>query len=413
MKQLTTALLFIVICLFSMRSNGEEISVSFCQEMQSPQDVLNCAKKNHADIQLGKAFLKESELGIKVAKQRPNPELELEGLDNGGGNFSNELTLLHTFEVGGKRKARKSLALAEKELSQTNLLEAKENVIIEVVLNLYRLRQLQHELEVIRENLATFRKVKSQYENIGRLTPEQEFSVSIFQIAEEENKLRIEQLKDEENQILSWLHLATNETFSISQKILPKRRSKWPSVPLSENQLAGSHMKKLHNNIAVSKSKYQLEKSNSWPDISIGPKAALTHGNNDDAKFGFGLSVPLPLYQRNGAGRAKALTGLKSSELQAKLKTKQLQSHRNNLVQAYESITKAILRSQSKTALSNRHAKLHQLLDKGIVSAPLIIELHREILEYYERLHEQELRAVNALWKIYALDGTILAKELR
>lgn len=411
MKPLVAVIVAINILVSSTQLQAQELPLDVCQSFKSPNDILSCAKKNHAQILIGQARLDEAKLGIKVAKQRPNPELEVEGLDNEDGSFSSEFTLFHTFEVGGKRGARKKVALAQQQISETELLAAKEQAIIQTALDLYRLRQLNHELAVIRENLETFKKVRKQYEQIGRLTPEQDFSVSIFQIAEEENLLRIEQLKDEKNQISSRVFLATKNKFRLTSKLLPKRRYKWPN--LTNTSLKGSDIKILSDEIALSKGQYQLEKSHSWPNVSVGPRVALTNGNNDEAKFGFSLSLPLPLYQRNHAGRSKALMGLKRSELQAQLKTQELETYRDNLLNAYQRTTRALVRSQNRTSLSNRHDKLHELLDKGIVPASLIIELHREILEYYERFHEQELRAVGALWKLYALDGRILQEELK
>lgn len=410
MKQLTIGIAVIHILFFSVLTNAEEIYSSTCQSIQNANDVLNCTKENHVDIQINRAFVKESTLGIDVAKQRPNPEFGAEGLDNKDGSFTSELNLLHTFELGGKRRARKKLAVTELNSSETSLLKAKENAVIQAVLNLYRLRQITDELAVVRENLSTFRKVRTQYNQVGKLNPEQDFSVSIFQIAEDETRLRIGQLNDEYNQILSTLHLAVGNEFKMSQKILPKQYSKWPSI--ENHNLGGADMKELIDDVEIAKNKYGIEKSQSWPDLAVGPKVELNNGNNNQTKFGFGLSIPLPIYQANGAGRNKAKLGLQRSELQATLKRKELESYRTNLVKSYKNITRTLVNSRTRSGISMRHSDLHVLLDRGVVQAPLIIELHREILEFYERLHEQELRAVGSLWKIYALDGHILEEKL-
>lgn len=391
---------------------GEAIANTECANIQTSNDVLQCAKIHHAEIQISKARLKEASFGLDVAKQRPNLDLEAEGLDNKNGTFSSELSLLHTFELGGKRRARKLLAQAQQSSAETDLLAAKENVIIQTVVDLYRLRQIEHELKIVKENVHTFGLVRKQYIQTGRLTPEQDLSVSIFQIAEEENNLRSDQLMDERNQIISRLYLSTNKEFPISSKILPKQQNKWPMI--QGQSLSGSDIKKLHNEVEEAKKQYQIEKSAAWPNVALGPKVGLRNGSgNDETQFGFSLSVPIPIYQTNRGGKTKALSGVKRSELKALLQSKQIMEYRTNLVKAYNNITKSIVQSRYKTAISERHEKLHKLLDKGIVPAPLIIELHREILEYYEILHEQELRAVGALWKVYALDGIILQEELQ
>ena len=62
--------------------------------------------------------------------------------------------------------------------------------------------------------------------------------------------------------------------------------------------------------------------------------------------------------------------------------------------------------------ISSKHDELHKLIRRGVISAPLIIEMHREISEYYENLHAQELKALESLWTLYALRGTILEENL-
>lgn len=267
MKQLIIGVVFINILLFSALSGAEEISSNQCRNIQSPNDVLNCAKENHAEIQLGRAILNESSFGIGIAKQRPNPEFEAEGLDNKDGSFTSELSLLHTFELGGKRGARKRLAIAKQNSSETNLLKAQENAIIQTVLNLYRLKQIGHDIRLLKENLSIFRRVRKQYDQVGKLNPEQTFSVSIFKIAEDENLLEISQLEDEKNQVISMLHLAVGKEFEISHKILPKEYSKWPSI--GSSRLSGSDIQKLDNNIEIAKGKYGIQKSHSWPNFGL------------------------------------------------------------------------------------------------------------------------------------------------
>ena len=403
-------LAFIKILVFSVSVSAQDNSSSACRAIQTPNDVLNCAKHNHIDVQVNRTAIKESELGIGVAKQRPNPEFEAEAINNNDGNFISELTLSHTFELGHKRRSRSQLAYAEQAAAETDLLKAKEKAIIQAVLNLYRIRQINHELDVVKDNLSTFKKARQQYKRIGTLNPEQRFSISIFEIAEGENRLRIGQLKDEYRQRVSDLHLATGSTFEVSKKLLPRPYKKWP--PIQSNSLHGSDMKRLNDELEIAKSKYQLEKSRSWPDLKVGPKLELENGDNNEVKAGFALSVPLPLYQTNRAGRAKARLGIENSLLKAQLRKQQLETLRENLLASYRNTTQLLTNSQAQKSLDQRHAQLHRLLDRGVVQVPLIIELHRETLGFFERLHEQELRAVAALWRIHALDGRILEEKL-
>ncbi|MCB9085231.1 MAG: hypothetical protein H6624_12845 [Bdellovibrionaceae bacterium] len=46
------------------------------------------------------------------------------------------------------------------------------------------------------------------------------------------------------------------------------------------------------------------------------------------------------------------------------------------------------------------------------MNSALVIEMHREVFEFYEGLHEHELKAIDALWRLYALKGTLLKEEI-
>jgi len=65
---------------------------------------------------------------IPGAVVRAYPDVE-SLINKKDGTFSSELSLLHTFELGGKRRARKLLAQAQLSSAETDLLAAKENAI--------------------------------------------------------------------------------------------------------------------------------------------------------------------------------------------------------------------------------------------------------------------------------------------
>jgi cobalt-zinc-cadmium efflux system outer membrane protein len=59
-----------------------------------------------------------------------------------------------------------------------------------------------------------------------------------------------------------------------------------------------------------------------------------------------------------------------------------------------------------------KHKNMEELFERGIVSAALIIEAHRLMAEFAAEQNEQELKAIEALWSIYALQGKILEERL-
>ena len=127
-----------------------------CAKPSSPQEVLECALLHHPAIQEAEAKALQSESLEDMARQRPNPELDAKGTIGKSGDENaakSEATLLHTFELGGKRSSRVEKALAEKAFAAADLLKAKEQVALGTVLALYRLRQVQNEIAILEKTL--------------------------------------------------------------------------------------------------------------------------------------------------------------------------------------------------------------------------------------------------------------------
>ena len=57
--------------------------------------------------------------------------------------------------------------------------------------------------------------------------------------------------------------------------------------------------------------------------------------------------------------------------------------------------------------MEKKHKNMESLFERGLIQSSLIIEAHRQMADFTESVNEQELRAVEALWSIYALEGRI------
>lgn len=382
-----------------------------CEQLKTPNDVLKCVVNSHAAVQVGKAKVNEVSLGIDVASQRPNPELELEGTDQVGPGWNSEITLLHTFELGGKRSARMHVAERERDMSQADLLSRKESIAVQTVSDLYRLRQIDHEKSIVEEIIHTFESITKQYSKAGRLSPEDKMSVSVFKMALEENKLKKNSLVNEKEGILARIEADVGKKISITQTLLPKIKRSWPN--LTKSALSGSQILKAKAEVELSSANYNLEKSESWPNLSIGPKVEIENAGGTETRFGVALSIPIPLFQANGGGRAKSLAGVRRSKVQLKYAKTRLERQKEYLHDVYRRVAARISKTLSNKQVTLKHKNLHKMIKRGVVSAPIVIELHRQIMDYYEKLHDQELEGVVAQWKIAALEGRILKETLQ
>jgi cobalt-zinc-cadmium efflux system outer membrane protein len=391
--------------------SSHAIASDECNKLTTPNDVLRCIVDSHSAVQVKQAEINEVALGIEVASQRPNPELDIEAADQVGAGFVSEVSLLHTFELGGKRSARIRLAERERDLSEVNLLSSREQLSVQTVADLYRLRQIEREIEVVAEIISTFQDITMQYSKAGRLSPEDEISVSVFRMALEENKLKRNSLGNEKRGIIARIEGGINRSVVLSEKLLPKFKTDWPG--LRSNELAGSQIAKAKSELDISNAAYSLEQAQSWPSLSVGPRIEIENSGTIQTRYGLAVSVPLPLYQANGGGRAKSLAGVKRDELNLQYTKTRLEKHLDYLHEVYKRVATSLTQTLSSKHINTKHTDLHKMINRGVVSAPIVIELHRQIADYYERLHEQELEGVMALWQISALEGRILKEELK
>ena len=403
--------LAVLLCSLSFSSQARESSNTWCRPIKSSNELLKCTLASHPDIQVREASVEEEKKGIDLAGQRPNPGFDLEGVGNDSGGITSELSLMHTFELGGKRDSRIRIAKAQVNMSKSELLKSQEIVAIQTVLNIYRLRQIETELEATRESLGTFRGIRKKYQRIGRLNPEQQVSVSVFKLAEEDSKLKVNSLISEKEQILSTFRMIIGEDFKITKGLLPPPRKTWPSISI--DKIGGADSLIALNSLAIAEAESDLAESEGWPDLSLGPKIEVTTGQNSETRIGIALSAPLPFYNTNNGGRAKAKFGVKKTLLNEEWTKRKLERKAKYLLADYKRSSAAVSRSIKDSNIASKHDELHKLIQRGVVSAPLVIEMHREIFEFYENLHAQESRALKNLWILYSIRGSILEENLK
>ncbi len=386
--------------------------------IEERQDILNCALKNHPDI-IGLKYerLRDQKL-VDIAKQRPNPEIEsrlLGGKSADDTSFNTETILLTTWELGGKRKARINQATVLGNKPIVNTLQTKESIALQTVLALYRLRQIRSELSQLDEAIATFNKIQRTFQARPKLAPEQEVSSASFDLAREDYQLQKTSLIQEQSELKYFLELATGNAFSILQRYLPPFKSRWPKLQ-SEADISNIHnstiaLAKLDQ--AIAQSEIQVARSKVWPDLKIGPTLdteSLT--NSTKAIGGVGFSIPLPILNRNKGEKAFAEAEKLRSDTNLELTLRKISIERRTQLQRYSTAIRALKQSPAVSQLSSKHESIESLFEKGLVPSTLVIEAHRQLNDIVKTRNEQELTAIDALWRIYIIDGRLSEARL-
>lgn len=404
----------VFVCMFG-RAFADERA---CHAFSTPYDVVLCAQKNHPDIQRAESRIANLDAYVQLARQRPNPEVDAESTfrsDEDEPNTEIEAAYLHTFELGGKRGRRIEQAKLQQDLLRAQVQRIGEEVILKTILNLYRLRQLEAELATVEESLGVFGKIVRQYKSRRRLAPEQEVSFSVFSLAEGDYQIKRSLLLQEQQALKGFFDLALGADVQLTQLSLPARQTNWPKVdlqPKSSNQI-GSIRKEAQAVAALSEAGYKIARSEVYPNLAAGPRMALESGNGQNSQgFGVELSLGLPIYHRNKGLVALAQNELNEAQISLKQTERELETQRRILVSAYKMSIDSLSKLPDYSEMQKKHHSVESLFDRGVVSASLVIEAHRQMTEFITDQNEQELKAIEALWTLYALDGRILEEKL-
>lgn len=382
-----------------------------CPEPKSAQVLLECALGNDPSVRLAASRRDQAEAEVRSTRQRPNPELETKGTW-GDGASQVEVDLVQTVETGGKRSARIARARAGEEGSSAELAAAKAEAAIKTVSALYRFRQLQGELSLVEEALRTFSRVGEQLRSRPRLAPEQEVSGSIFELAEADYSLRRASLSAEQKGLLKALEVSTGLTLSTATLPLPSAKQDWPEIP-EAGALADPGWLQARASLKAAQAERQEAQAAAWPDLRMGPSFQRQSSEGQAQRMiGLNVALPLPLYHRNAGGRERARRGEESAALSVAAVQALVQAERETERAKYEAAVAALKATTSRKDVHSKHERIEDFFQRGLISSTLVIEAHRQMLEFTRNRNEHELTAVRALWRIRAIDGQVSGEAL-
>ncbi len=158
--------------------------------------------------------------------------------------------------------------------------------------------------------------------------------------------------------------------------------------------------------------KVRLSENEAWPAITLGPQFSHEKAGEKETVAGVGVSLPLPLWNRN-TGNVEAA---KARELQAqtslRLSQREIERKIREQAAAYELHRKEMTRWNPKVAeqlreaaaLADRHYRL------GAVPLATYLEVQSSYLEALEAIYATQADALNAQAEIELLTGAKLSK---
>ena len=389
---------FFVFSLFSFLNSFPAASE---KNIYSLNRLIEIALKENPQLKAFHAGVEISRGELVQVSLYPNPEIEGEGLRGGSLGAENKMgkeynfTLSQPFEWPLKRFYRKKVAGKDVDIASLELENFKLDLTSQVKIIFYEILRLEKEFSLSKENLSDLEKVLSSI----RIKVESGESPEFELIKAQVEVLRAEkELKRAENKIIiaksnlnSLLGKSLPEGFDVSGELTA------PSEVFEINLLLNIALKKqpllLQKESDLQKEQYNIsfQKNNRFPDISL---KGIFAREIDKRSFGFGLSLPLPLWNRNQGAIASAYAGERKAQNeleQIKIELSKLitEEHKNYQIATDQlEIFKKGLLNQADEAL--RIAKLrYEEGESGIIDFLDAQRVYRQtFFEYYQSLFE-------------------------
>lgn len=387
-----------------------------CPLPKTRMDIIDCALSFHPSIKRGILKIDSTTKLEEQASQIPNPTLStrfVKGDSNGEENSELEANLSFTLELGGKRGSRKEYAQARKSEAEATNDTTKANVKIATILNLHRLRQVLEEKKLLTEAISAFSKVIGQLKNLPRLSAEQEASLTLFEIALEETKVNESEIFEEERKLEHYFHIATGHSLEEINDFLPKAPTVWPHIQQQKSELSSPEVKKLKSLAQLAGKELEIQKSEAWPDLKIGPSLAIERdGGIENKMIGFNVQIPIPVFQVNGGGKAYARSELLRAQKNISLTIAEENHERFEQLRVYESAVKILGKTMKLNTVERKHNRIEKLYLRGVVSSSVFLDSLKQKLSYLKSRNHREITALKALWSIHKYDGKIFKEKL-
>ncbi len=404
---------YLSLCFLALAATYQAKAASnVCQSPSSTADVVECVQTFHPDVR--KLSFNDLEIeGIrKKASQFPNPQINFQTTK--GHNFGDvvgedAVAVSELIEIGGKRSARQKLGAAQADALRANADLTRYQARMQALLQLIRYRQLSDEIAVLKEALNTFGKVHNQFASRPRLSPDQQVTFSLFRLSTGDYRHKLAALEAELRKTENFFRLIPELNVASALKYLPRRLEKWPVLAKTPIDLKQAPAIKIANSdLTQAEANQDLATANAIPD----PTVSLVGIRNIEGtalyyRYGVGLSFPIPLLNLNGGERSQAAAQKAKAEIEFTKLSRQIQIDRDNLLVSYEGFVKSLEAAPSVKDIESKHRNTESLFYRGVISGVLVIEAHRQILEFTQSQNELEYETAQALMGLYLLDGKL------
>lgn len=388
-----------------------------CKELNL-QTILELAQSQTPEAKVALLQNKVAESTLAKAAQLSNPELSLEheiGDDFGEKTYETKATIKFNWELGGKRGLRKELAKSENEISLTRSKSNLETKAMDLALTYLKLVQLKKLEEKTSEAIGTFKGIIKKYKNRPVRSPEEDVSLNTLELAENDFVMKLSKMAGERKKNEQHIRLDLSDVCELNNSSLFHAPIiyKQKDINRISNSESPSQLKIAFADTDNAQKNFELEKAKRIPDLKLGPIVGTRfQGKNKFYTFGISLTTDLPFFHTNGASMNEAEAQLKVSHIKLENSKKQAQTERDEWQSRFERNLETLSNSISLESVEKKHQKSDALFARGVLSIPLVIEAHRQMVEYFTSYFDSEYEATEAYLNLHYFNGTLFKKPI-
>lgn len=397
-----------------------QTNISFakdCKEL-SLQSILDLAQSQTPEAKVALLQNKVAEATLAKAAQLSNPELDVEhevGDEFGEKTYDTKASLLFNWELGGKRGLRKDLAKSTNEVALTQSKSDLETKAIDLTLTYLKLIQLKKLEEKTDEAINAFKGIIKKYRSRPVRSPEEDVSLNTLELAENDFAMKLARLGGERKKNEQHIRLNLSEVCELSSSSLSYTPINYRQKDVNRisNLEFPSQLKiALAENINIQKN-FELERARRIPDLKLGPIiGSRFQGQDKFYIFGISLSTDLPIFNANGASINEAEAQLKVSHIKLENSKKQAEFELEEWKSRFERNLETLSRSIPLETAEKKHKKSAALFARGVLAIPIVIESHRQIVEYFNSYFESEYEATEAYLNLHYFNGTLFKNPI-
>jgi cobalt-zinc-cadmium efflux system outer membrane protein len=263
-------------------------------------DATATALQENRDIAVARREVSALEAAVRQASALPNPSIEFVREGHDGATRSSTLQLSVPVELGGKRSARRSAANLDIEMARQELAAVRARVHAEVVNGYYGLYLAGERLRLARASAGTARSASEAAGRrvvAGKISPVEETRAKVAEAAVKVEAMQAQREWTESRTRLAALLGGNRHVAAVAE----------PSQALPDRVLMDELLVRLDGAPEMAKARLEVERraalahverTRRIPDVSfiVGSKR---EGPDERRQAVVGLSVPLPLFDRN------------------------------------------------------------------------------------------------------------------